>query len=245
MVVVLNGLLAACPGTPIAVLLPFDGAQGANLQVGGHPPTRPPQLPLARYLCVCVCISLPWPSCRPPLRGATTPPSATSSARRASTTRCVGRGERVGLVRVVVVGHCLPPHPLTSDPGWQPAPDRPKRRGAHRPAGGRRRATVAAIGPIWQHQMRASWPLACGRHAAMQLSQFPAPRGEVVELKQRSTWSRVGVLESQLPVRIVELCGANATVSSPPCEGCVPLVVHKRCVSSITGMSCRRSSPLE
>ena len=77
------------------------------------------------------------------------------------------------------------------------------------------------------------------------LSQFPAPRGEVVELKQRSTWSRVGVLESQLPVRIVELCGANATVSSPPCEGCVPLVVHKRCVSSITGMSCRRSSPLE
>ena len=32
-IAVLNGLLAACPGTPIAVLLPFDGNQQANLQV--------------------------------------------------------------------------------------------------------------------------------------------------------------------------------------------------------------------
>lgn len=35
MITVLNDLLAACPGTPIAVLLPFDGAQSANLQASG------------------------------------------------------------------------------------------------------------------------------------------------------------------------------------------------------------------
>jgi hypothetical protein len=33
MIVVLNGLLEACPGTPIALLLPFDGNQKECLQV--------------------------------------------------------------------------------------------------------------------------------------------------------------------------------------------------------------------
>lgn len=39
MIEVLKGLLEACPGTPIAVLLPFGGNQAANLQ--------------ARHKCAC------------------------------------------------------------------------------------------------------------------------------------------------------------------------------------------------
>jgi hypothetical protein len=32
LVEIVNGLMAACPGTPIALLLPFDGAEAASLQ---------------------------------------------------------------------------------------------------------------------------------------------------------------------------------------------------------------------